>query len=106
MIGDIMDTLIDNDKEKALIANGTMNGHMNYNHSNGHSNGHNNGHSNGVMHRNGNNNTGEVKIVEEKHVNLKKRVGLLSGVALIVGTMIGKHLLYEVILVNIYPSRE
>ena len=30
------------------------------------------------------------EIVTETSVNLKRRVGLLSGVALLVGTMIGK----------------
>ncbi|OWF50870.1 Cystine/glutamate transporter [Mizuhopecten yessoensis] len=52
-----------------------------------------NGHINGDLDKlkyrsNGNNNSGEITPVKQ-HVNLKKRVGLTSGIALIVGTMIG-----------------
>ena len=43
-------------------------------------------------------NNNEVKIEQEPCVMMKKRMGLLSGVALIVGTMIGK-ITWTVVLV-------
>lgn len=47
--------------------------------------------ANGAINNNNQKDIDQDVVIEQQHVNLKRRVGLISGIALIVGTMIGRY---------------